>query len=64
RDRTVDGLAAALAEAAADRARAAAFGIEARKRAETKFRVEDMCEAYGAVYRELAGAAPAGAGSA
>ena len=58
REHTVDALAAALAEAAADRARAAAFGAEARRRAETMFRVETVCEAYGAVYRELAAGAP------
>ena len=57
REHSVDGLAAALAEAATDRARAAEFGAEARRRAETKFRIENMCEAYGAVYRELAAGA-------
>ena len=61
REHSAEGLAAALAEAAADRARATEFGAEARRRAETKFRVETMCEAYGAVYRELAAGAPAAA---
>jgi glycosyltransferase involved in cell wall biosynthesis len=58
RDQTVDGLAAALAEASADRARAAAFGAAARRRAEAKFRFETTCEAYGALYRELAAGTP------
>ncbi len=57
-EHSVDGLAAALAEAAADRPRVAEFGAEARRRAETRFRVENMCEAYGIVYRELAAGAP------
>jgi glycosyltransferase involved in cell wall biosynthesis len=58
RQHTVEALAAALAEAAADRPRAAAFGVEARRLAVAKFRVESMCEAYGALYRELAARAP------
>lgn len=64
REHTAEALAAALKAAAADRARAAQFGVAARQRAAAKFEVEGMCKAYGAVYWQLAAGAFATAASA
>ena len=54
RDDTIAGFAAAVAEAGASRARAAAFGAEARRRAEAHFGIDRMCKRYAAVYKALA----------
>ena len=59
REHSVDALAAALAQAGASRPHAAELGINARKWVEAGFGIEPMCKSYAAVYRELAGAAPA-----
>ena len=55
RKHSVAALAAALAEAAASRPRAAELGANARKWVEARFGVDTMCKSYAAVYRELAG---------
>jgi glycosyltransferase involved in cell wall biosynthesis len=57
REHSVDGLAAALAEASASRPRAAELGVAARNWVEGKFGIETMCKAYAALYRDLAGGA-------
>ena len=46
-------LVAAVAEAAADSARAAEFGRAARTWITSKFGIENMCKGYAAVYNEL-----------
>jgi glycosyltransferase involved in cell wall biosynthesis len=59
RDRTPDGLARAMREAARDRPRAARFGVQGRRFVEARCRIETMCQGYRAVYEELGGRAPA-----
>jgi L-malate glycosyltransferase len=56
-EQSVDALAAGLAEAQSDRARAARYGANARSWVESNFGIDTMCKAYGTVYRELAGRA-------
>jgi glycosyltransferase involved in cell wall biosynthesis len=57
REHSVDGLAAALAEASASRPRAAELGVAARNWVEGKFGIDAMCKSYAALYRDLAGGA-------
>jgi glycosyltransferase involved in cell wall biosynthesis len=61
RERTPEALAAAMREAAADRARAVQMGLVARAFVEAECSVEAMCRQYGAIYRELADARSRGA---
>ena len=51
---SAEGFAEALAEAAADRSRAAESGREARRWVESRFAIETMCRGYAGVYEELA----------
>jgi glycosyltransferase involved in cell wall biosynthesis len=55
REHSVEALAAALAEASANRPRAAEFGVAARKWVDGKFGIDTMCEGYAAVYEGLLG---------
>lgn len=48
-----EALAAAMAAAAADRARAAQYGTNARTLVEQRFAIETMCNRYGAVYSRV-----------
>jgi len=52
-DETASGLAVLLNKASADPAQMAVFGQAARKMAEAGFGIDTMCEAYGAVYRDV-----------
>jgi glycosyltransferase involved in cell wall biosynthesis len=53
REHTAEALAAALAEAAADRRRLAAFGAAARDWVASRFGIDSMCKGYAAVYKAL-----------
>ena len=53
-EHSVDALAAALAEASANRPRTAELGAAARNWVEDRFSIGAMCKSYAAVYRELA----------
>lgn len=53
--RSVESFANAMRAACADRARAAKFGREARKRVLDIFALEGMCRAYADLYAELTG---------
>lgn len=50
---SVQSLASAMAEAAADPVQAAAYGKNARALVEARFAIETMCSRYGAVYRAV-----------
>ena len=52
---SVDGLAIAMAEAAADRERCATMGENARRFVEQECRIETMCERYADVYGDVVG---------
>jgi glycosyltransferase involved in cell wall biosynthesis len=52
---SVDGLAIAMAEAAADRERCATMGENARRFVERECRIETMCERYADVYGNVVG---------
>ena len=53
REDTVGAFAAAVAEAGADRARAAEYGIKAREWVDPAFGIDRMCTEYAAVYRDV-----------
>jgi glycosyltransferase involved in cell wall biosynthesis len=55
KDCTVDSLATSMATAAADHARAAAFGANARAWVTEIFAIERMAREYGRVYQEMVG---------
>ena len=55
-ERSAGALAATMAEAASDRARASRFGVAGRRFVEERCRIETMCRGYRAVYEELANA--------
>ncbi|MDE2110138.1 MAG: glycosyltransferase family 4 protein [Alphaproteobacteria bacterium] len=59
KEHSINALASALTEAAANRSRAAEFGANARKWVEGRFGIDAMCKGYAAVYRELAGSTAA-----
>lgn len=50
---TVDAFAALIAEASADRTRAARLGKNARAWVSARFGIEDMCRRYGEMYAEV-----------
>lgn len=62
RENSPDALAARLAEAGSSCERAALLGREARRFVERECRIEDMCAAYGRVYRALVAGAPVSSG--
>jgi glycosyltransferase involved in cell wall biosynthesis len=51
---SLDSLTSAMKEAASDKARAAAFGVNAREWVKDKFLLDRMCRDYGRIYHELA----------
>ena len=53
REDTVGAFAAAVAEASADRARAAEYGVRAREWVDPAFGIDRMCMGYAAVYRDV-----------